>query len=109
MASQNLNEELKAIKEAQENASKLLKDENAFNDTFEKIFKTFDKNKDGTIGADEYAAFFQLMVGGKKLNLTRMMLSFDCADKDYNGRIDKKEFKSEVKEKLKEFIQSNPK
>ena len=104
-----MDEELKAIKEAQENASKLLKDENAFNDTFEKIFKAFDKNKDGTIGADEYAAFFQLMIGGKKVNLARMMLGFDWADKDHNGRIDKNEFKSEVKKKLNEFIQSKPK
>ena len=104
-----MDEELKVIKEAQENASKLLKDENAFNDTFEKIFKAFDKNKDGTIGAAEYSEFFQLMVGGKKLNLSRMMLNFDRADKDKDGSIDKKEFKSEVKKKLNEFIQNKPK
>jgi hypothetical protein len=38
MSSKNLNEELQIIKEAQEHASNLLKDNKAFNETFEKIF-----------------------------------------------------------------------
>ena len=97
------------IKEAQERASNLLKDNKAFNDAFDKIFKAFDKNKDGTIGAGEYAEFFKLMVGGKKLNLSRMMLNFDRADKDKDGSIDKEEFRKEVKKRLKEFVENQPK
>ena len=109
MSSKRLDEELMVIKEAQEKASTLLKDGKAFNETFEKIFKTFDANKDGTIGASEYAEFFQLMLGGKKLNLSRMMLNFDRADKDKDGSIDKDEFKKEVKKRLKEFVDNQPK
>ena len=109
MSKKNLNEELLVIKEAQEHASNLLKDNKAFEETFEKIFKTFDTNKDGTIGAGEYAEFFHLMIGGKKVNLSRMMLNFDRADKDKDGSIDKAEFKKEVKKRLKEFIETQPK
>ena len=109
MSKKNLNEEILVIKEAQEHASNLLKDNKAFEETFEKIFKTFDTNKDGTIGAGEYAEFFNLMIGGKKVNLWRMMLNFDRADKDKDGSIDKAEFKKEVKKRLKEFIETQPK
>ena len=104
MSSKNLDEELRVLGEAKDKAATLLKDEKAFNETFEKILKTFDANKDGTIGAGEYAEFFQLMLGGKKLNLSRMMLNFDRADSDKDGSIDKKEFKKEVKKRLKEFV-----
>ena len=104
MSSKNLDEELRVLGEAKEKAQILLKDEKAFNETFEKIFKTFDANKDGSIGAGEYAEFFQLMLGGKKINLSRMMLNFDRADSDKDGSIDKKEFKKEVKKRLKEFV-----
>ena len=110
MSSKNLEEELKVIGEAQENASKLLKDEKAFNESFEKIFKLFDANKDGSIGAGEYAEFFQLMVAnGKKMNLSRMMINFERADKDKDGSIDKEEFKKELKKRLKEFVENQPK
>lgn len=109
MSSKNLDEELRIIKEAQEKASTLLKDGKAFDETFDKIFKTFDANKDGTIGAGEYAEFFQLMVGGKKVNLSRMMMNFDRADKDKDGSIDKEEFKKELKKRLKEFVDNQPK
>ena len=109
MSSKKLDEELTVIKEAQDKASSLLKDEKAFNETFEKVFKTFDANKDGTIGAGEYAEFFRLMLGGKKLNLQRMMMNFDRADKDKDGSIDKDEFKKELKKRLKEFVDNQPK
>ena len=49
------------------------------------------------------------MIGGKKVNLSRMMLNFDRADKDKDGSIDKAEFKKEVKKRLKEFIETQPK
>lgn len=109
MSSKNLNEEMRVINEAKEKAKILLKDKKAYDDTFEKIFKTFDANRDGSIGAGEYAEFFQLMLGGKKMNLSRMMLNFDRADKDKNGSIDKEEFKKEVFKRLKEFVDNQPK
>ena len=109
MTSKKLDEELQVIKEAQEKASVLLKDKKAFDETFDKIFQTFDANKDGSIGAGEYAQFFQLMVGGKKLNFSRILLNFDRADKDKDGNIDKEEFKKEVLKRLKEFVENSPK
>ena len=109
MSSKNLNEEMRVINEAKEKAKILLKDKKAYDDTFEKIFKTFDANRDGSIGAGEYAEFFQLMLGGKKMDLSRMMLNFDRADKDKNGSIDKEEFKKEVFKRLKEFVDNQPK
>ena len=36
-----------------------------------------------------------------------MMKGFSIADKDKNGRIDKEEFKKELKNKLKEFVESH--
>ena len=55
MSSSHSGEDLKIIKEAQDKAKILLKDDKAFNETFEKVFKAFDHNKDGNIGAGEYA------------------------------------------------------
>ena len=49
------------------------------------------------------------MLGGKKINLSRMMLNFDRADKDKSGSIDKEEFKKELRKRLKEFVDSQPK
>ena len=109
MSSKNLDEELQVIKEAQEKATLLIKDKKAFDETFDKIFSAFDANKDGSIGAGEYAEFFQLMVGGKKLNFSRILLNFDRADKDKDGSIDKEEFRKEVLKRLKEFDENHPK
>ena len=84
-----------------------MKDEKVFNETFEKVFNTFDQNKDKTIGDSEYAEFFQLMIGSRKVNLQGMIKGFFSADKDKDGRIDKEEFKKELKNKLKEFVESH--
>lgn len=102
MSSKNLDEELRVLEECKKKARQLLSDKKAFEETFEKVFQTFDANKDGSIGAGEYAEFFQLMLGQKNVN--RMMMNFDRADKDKDGSIDKEEFKKELRKRLKEFV-----
>lgn len=100
-------DQVKIIKEAQENADKLLKDKKAFDQKFEEIFQKFDKNKDGTIGLSEYVQFLNIMLssaGKGTANLSVAMLNFDRADKDKNGDIDKNEFKKEVLKRLTEFV-----
>ena len=102
-------DQVKVIKEAQEEAERLLKDKKAFDAKFEEIFVKFDKNKDGTIGISEYVQFFNIMltVAGKETpNLNNTMLNFDRADKDKNGDIDKNEFKKEVIKRLNEFVRN---
>lgn len=95
--------EQQVIEEAKRKATTLLSDSKAFDAEFEKIFQTFDANKDGEIGAGEYVNFFNLMLGGK-LNIARAMLNFDRADKNKDETIEKEEFKKEVRKRLKEFV-----
>ena len=111
MSSKYLNpEDLKVIEEAKSKAETLLKNPKAFDEEYEKIFKTFDKNRDGTIGEGEYTQFFNLMLGtNNKINLSRILMNFDRADKDKNGSIDKNEFKKEVLKRLNEFVQTQVK
>ena len=47
------------------------------------------------------------MLGGKKLDVSRMMLNFERADKNKDRYIDKEEFKKELKKRLKEFVEIN--
>ena len=90
------------IQQTKERASNLLNDSKAFDTPFEKLFSTFDKNKDGSIGAAEYIEFFRLMLGNNNIN--RIMLNFDRSDSNKDGSIDKAEFKKEVKKRLREFV-----
>ena len=99
-------EQIKLVKEMQENAKSLLKDTNAFDKTFEEIFPKFDRNRDGTIGMAEYVEFINAMFtasGKQPMNLPNAMLNFDRADKDGDGSISKAEFKKELKKRLNEF------
>ena len=100
-------DQLKAIKEAQDNANILLRDSSSFDKAFEELFPKFDKNKDKTIGMGEYLEFINGMLsaaGKKKMDLPVVMLNFDRADKDGDGYIDKEEFKKELKKRLNEFV-----
>ena len=101
-------DDLKCIEEVKSKAETLLKDEKAFDEEYEKIFKTFDKNRDGTIGESEYSQFFNLLLNPDgKININRIMTYFERADKDKNGTIDKQEFKKEVKRRLDQFVENN--
>ena len=108
MSSKYLNpDDLKCIEELKSKAEILLKNGEAFDAEFEKLFKTFDKNRDGTIGESEYSQFFNLLLNPDgKINITRVMTYFERADKDNNGSIDKKEFKSEVRKRLIQFVEN---
>lgn len=108
MSSKYLNpEDLKCIEDLKSKAEILLKDQKAFDEEFEKVFKTFDKNKDNTIGESEYSQFFNLLLNADgKINITRIMTYFERADKDKNGSIDKQEFKKEVKKRLDQFVEN---
>lgn len=100
-------DQLNALKEAQENASDLLRNSDNFDKVFEELFPKFDKNKDKTIGMGEYLEFINAMfsaAGKKKMDLPVVMLYFDRADKDGDGYIDKNEFKKELKKRLNEFV-----
>ena len=100
-------DQVKIIKEAQQEAEKLLENNDAFDKRFEEIFKKFDQNKDGSIGLSEYVQFLNIMLsqaGKSTASLSVAMLNFDRADKDKDGNIDKHEFKKEVKKKLTEFV-----
>lgn len=99
-------DQLKVIKEAQNNADTLVKDPAAFDKVFEEMFAKFDSNKDKTIGMNEYVAFINGLLtaaGKKKMDLTVAMYKFERADKDGDGKIDKDEFKKEILKKLREF------
>ena len=63
-------DQLNALKEAQENASDLLRNSDNFDKVFEELFPKFDKNKDKTIGMGEYLEFINAMfsAAGKKKN-----------------------------------------
>ena len=108
MSSKYLNpEDLKCIEDLKNKAETLLKDEKAFDVEYEKIFKTFDKNGDKTIGESEYSQFFNLLLNADgKININRIMTYFERADKDNNGSIDKQEFKKEVKKRLNQFVEN---
>ena len=100
------NEHIEIIKKAQDKADILLKDNNEFDKVFEEIYKKYDENHDGAIGVEEYYEFLKDMLnaaGKKEYSLSVAMLKFDNADQDGNGKIDKNEFKHEVKKKLKDF------
>ena len=100
-------DQIKVIQQAQKEAEKLLEDNNAFDKKFEEIFQKFDKNKDETIDLSEYVQFLNIMLseaGKSTASISVTMLSFDRADKDKNGSIDKYEFKKEIKKKLKDFV-----
>ena len=97
----------KCIEEIKSKAEILLKNPEAFDKEFEKLFKTFDKNRDGTIGESEYSQFFNLLLNPDgKISITKVMTYFERADKDNNGSIDKKEIKSEVRRRLDQFVQN---
>ena len=100
-------DQIKVIKEAQQEADKLLNDKKAFEAKFDEIFKKFDKNKDGNIGLAEYLQFFNTMLssaGKKTADLPVAMLNFERADKNNDGEISKEEFKKEVQKRLQEFV-----
>jgi len=108
MSSKYLNpEDLKIVEEMKNKAEMLLKDQKAFDEEYEKIFKNFDKNKDGNIGESEYSQFFNLLLNPDgKINIMKVMDCFQRADKDNSGDIDKKEFKKEVRKRLDQFVQN---
>ena len=100
-------DQVKVIKEAQQEAEKLLKDNKAFEQKFEEIFKKFDKNFDKNIGLAEYIQFLNTMLssaGKKTADLSVAMLNFERADKNTDGKISKEEFKKEVRKRLQEFV-----
>ena len=100
-------DKVKIIKEAQQEAEKLLENKDAFDEKFEQIFVKFDLNKDGKINLSEYVQFLNIMLsqaGKSTASISVAMLNFDRADSDKNEYIDKYEFKKEVKKKLTEFV-----
>ena len=98
----------KEIREAQAEAKKLFDDKKLFDQEFERIFKTYDKNRDNFIDLDEYIPFLQDMLtsmGRQTYTIPNIIMNFERSDKDNNGQIDKEEFKKEFKKRVKEFIE----
>ena len=98
----------KEIREAQAQARKLNDNEKLFNQEFEKVFKTYDTNRDNFIDLDEYIPFLQNMLasmGRQKYSIPNIIMNFERSDKDKNGQIDKEEFKKEFRKRLKEFVE----
>ena len=98
----------KEIREAQVHAKKLYNDEKLFNAEFERVFKTYDTNRDNFIDLDEYIPFLQNMLssmGRQTYSIPNIIMNFERSDKDKNGQIDKQEFKKEFRKRLKEFVE----
>ena len=105
----NLSEqEKKDIREAQAEARKIFENKKLFDEELERIFKTYDKNKDNCIDLDEYIPFLQDMIasmGRQKYSIPNIIMNFERSDKDKNGQIDKAEFKKEFTKRVKEFLE----
>ena len=100
-----INKEL--LEQAKIKAKELLEDEKKFNQHFEETFKKYDSDNSGTIEIGEYIEFLTNMLnesGRKEFGIQMAALKFDYADKDRSGRIEKKEFKNELKNRLKEIV-----
>ena len=100
-----INKEL--LEQAKIKAKELLEDEKKFNLHFEETFKKYDSDNSGTIEIGEYIEFLTNMLnesGRKEFGIQMAALKFDYADKDRSGRIEKKEFKNELKNRLKEIV-----
>ena len=70
----------------------------------------YDKNRDGTIGFDEYQQFITEMLismGRTKVQSKLIFTYFERADNDNSGIIEKEEFKKEFKKRLREFYMMN--
>ena len=93
-------------KAAQSEVKKLLIDKKAFDEAFEKTFNKYDRNRDECIEIGEYVDFLNDMIslsGRKQYNLQVVMLNFERADKDNDGKISKAEFKKEFMKRMREF------
>ena len=98
------------ILQAQADAKKLLQDPELFNKRFEELFAKYDKNRDGTIGFEEYQQFITEMLismGRTKVQSKLIFTYFERADNDNSGIIEKEEFKKEFKKRLREFYMMN--
>ena len=95
------------LEKAKLKAKELLEDEKKFNDHFEETFKKYDTNNNGTIDLGEYVEFLTDLLnesGRKEFCIQMAALKFDYADKDRSGAIEKKEFKNELKNRLREIV-----
>ena len=84
-------------------ARTLLADEKKFNNVFEMAFRKLDKNHDKIIDNFEYFNFINQMLtdfGLKQLDFAGVNAEFKKADKNKDGKINKEEFKDELKKKL---------
>ena len=98
--------QLNDVKNAQNEARRILGDKKAFNDAFEKTFSKYDKNRDGRINMREYIQFLKDILnqsGRKNYDLPVAMLNYEGADIDNDGNIDKAEFKKEFSKRMREF------
>ena len=93
----------KTPEEVKEAAKKLLADDKKFDQIFERTFKKCDKNFDKKIDDFEYFNFLNQMVqdfGLKPLTFDEVTKEFQKADTNKDGKINKEEFKGELKKKL---------
>ena len=93
----------KTPEEVKEAAKALLADDEKFDKTFERVFRRLDKNHDKKIDDFEYFNFLNQMLsdfGLKPLNLDAVRAEFKKADENKDGKMNKDEFKGELKKKL---------
>ena len=91
---------------AQADVKKLLQDPELLNKRFEELFSKYDKNRDGSIGFEEYQSFITDMLismGRTKVQSKLIFSYFERADGDNSGIIEKEEFRKEFKKRLREF------